>query len=53
MTSLPAPGAPVSGDEAFGADLFGRLPGQGNLVFYWEDISGAFHEETVDTAANL
>jgi len=27
--------------------------GQGNLVFYWEDISGAFHEETVDTAANL
>ncbi len=27
--------------------------GQGNLVFYWEDGSGAFHEETVDTAANL
>jgi hypothetical protein len=27
--------------------------GQGNLVFYWEDSSGAFHEETVDTAANL
>jgi hypothetical protein len=27
--------------------------GQGNLVFYWEDSSGAFHEETVDTSANL
>src|ERR1700689_4515796 len=27
--------------------------GQGNLVFYWEDSSGAFPEETVDTAAKL
>jgi hypothetical protein len=27
--------------------------GKGNLVFYWEDNSGAFHEETVDSAANL
>jgi hypothetical protein len=27
--------------------------GQGNLVFYWEDSSGTFHEETVDTSANL
>ena len=41
MTSLPAPGAPVSGDEAFGADLFGRLPGQGNLVFSPASISTA------------
>ncbi len=27
--------------------------GQGNLVFYWEDSSGAFQEETVDTTNNL
>jgi hypothetical protein len=27
--------------------------GDGNLVFYWEDSSGNFHEETVDSAANL
>jgi len=26
---------------------------QGDLLFYWEDSSGAFHGETVDTAANL
>ena len=25
----------------------------GNLSFFWQDSSGAFHEETVDTAANL
>jgi hypothetical protein len=25
----------------------------GNLSFFWEDGSGAFHQETVDTAANL
>jgi hypothetical protein len=25
----------------------------GNLDFAWEDSSGAFHLETVDTAANL
>jgi hypothetical protein len=25
----------------------------GNLSFFWEDSSGAFHQETVDTAANL
>jgi serpin B len=37
----PAPGAPVSGDEAFGAGLFGRLPGQGNLVFSPASIATA------------
>jgi hypothetical protein len=26
---------------------------QGNLDFYWEDSSGAYHQELVDTAANL
>jgi hypothetical protein len=25
----------------------------GDLWFYWQDSSGAFHQETVDTAANL
>jgi hypothetical protein len=25
----------------------------GDLWFYWEDSSGAFHQETVDTSANL
>jgi hypothetical protein len=25
----------------------------GNLSFFWQDSSGAFHQETVDTAANL
>lgn len=25
----------------------------GNLDFSWQDSSGAFHEETVDTSANL
>ena len=25
----------------------------GDLWFFWEDSSGAFHQETVDTAANL
>jgi hypothetical protein len=27
--------------------------GNGNLIFFWQDSSGNFHEETVDTAANL
>jgi hypothetical protein len=27
--------------------------GNGNLIFFWQDSSGSFHEETVDTAANL
>jgi len=27
--------------------------GSGNLDFYWQDSSGTFHQETVDTAANL
>jgi serpin B len=31
----------VSGDEAFGADLYGRLPGQGNLVFSPASIATA------------
>ena len=61
MTSLPAPGAPVSGDEAFGADLFGRLPGQGNLVFSPASIStglrlvllGAWGETAAQIAAAL
>jgi hypothetical protein len=26
---------------------------EGDLLFYWQDSSGAFHGETVDTAANL
>jgi hypothetical protein len=25
----------------------------GNLTFYWQDSSGTFHKEVVDTAANL
>jgi hypothetical protein len=25
----------------------------GNLSFFWQDSSGTFHQETVDTAANL
>ena len=41
MTGRPAPGAPVSGDEAFAADLYGRLPGQGNLVFSPASIATA------------
>ncbi len=41
MSGRPAPGAPVSGDEAFGAGLFGRLPGQGNLVFSPASIATA------------
>jgi serpin B len=41
LASGPGPGAPVSGDEAFGADLFGQLPGQGNLVFSPASISTA------------
>jgi serpin B len=31
----------VPGDEAFGADLYGRLPGQGNLVFSPASIATA------------
>jgi serpin B len=31
----------VSGDEAFGADLYGRLPGQGNVVFSPASIATA------------
>lgn len=31
----------MSGDEAFGADLYGRLPGQGNLVFSPASIATA------------
>jgi serpin B len=31
----------VSGDEAFGADLYGRLPGHGNLVFSPASIATA------------
>jgi hypothetical protein len=27
--------------------------GQGNLRFWWQDSGGTYHEETVDTAANL
>jgi hypothetical protein len=27
--------------------------GNGDLIFFWQDSSGNFHEETVDTAANL
>jgi hypothetical protein len=27
--------------------------GNGNLIFFWQDSSGNFHEETVDSAANL
>jgi serpin B len=41
VTGRPAPGAPVSGDEAFAADLYGRLPGQGNLVFSPASIATA------------
>jgi hypothetical protein len=25
----------------------------GDLWFFWQDSSGAFHQETVDTSANL
>ncbi len=32
---------PASGDEAFAADLYGRLPGQGNLVFSPASIATA------------
>ena len=35
------PGGPVSGDQAFGGDLYGRLPGQGNLVFSPASIATA------------
>lgn len=31
----------MSGDDAFGADLYGRLPGQGNLVFSPASIATA------------
>jgi serpin B len=41
VSGRPAPGVPVSGDEAFGADLYGRLPGQGNLVFSPASIATA------------
>jgi serpin B len=34
-------GGPASGDEAFGADLYDRLPGQGNLVFSPASIATA------------
>jgi serpin B len=33
LPSAPAPGGGASGDDAFGADLYGRLPASGNLVF--------------------
>ena len=41
MTGGPAAGAPVSGHETFAADLYGRLPGQGNLVFSPASIATA------------
>jgi hypothetical protein len=37
----PGPGGPASGDEAFAADLYGRLPGHGNLVFSPASIATA------------
>jgi serpin B len=52
---------PVPGDEAFGADLYSRLPGQGNLVFSPASIAtalrlvllGARGETAAQTAAAL
>ncbi len=35
------PSVPASGDDAFGADLYGRLPGHGNLVFSPASIATA------------
>jgi serpin B len=41
VSAGPLSGGPESGDEAFGADLYGRLPGQGNLVFSPASIATA------------
>lgn len=41
MASGPAPAGPASGDDAFGADLYGRLPSRGNLVFSPASIATA------------
>jgi serpin B len=41
MPGGPVSGGPVSGDEAFAADVYGRLPGQGNLVFSPASIATA------------
>ncbi len=42
MPSGPrSPGSEAAGDEAFGADLYGRLPSSGNLVFSPASIATA------------
>src|SRR5580704_2240833 len=53
-----SPTAPIAvGDPAItmnnGSENIAFEDINGNLDFYWEDSSGAFHGETVDTAANL
>jgi hypothetical protein len=53
-----SPTAPIAvGDPAItmnnGSENIAFEDANGNLDFYWEDSSGAFHGETVDTAANL
>ena len=54
---LFSPGLTVVGDPSVtindGSVNIATEDVYGNLSFFWQDSSGAFHQETVDTAANL
>jgi hypothetical protein len=54
---LFSPGITVVGDPSVtmndGSVNIAVEDDEGDLDFYWQDSSGASHQETVDTAANL
>jgi hypothetical protein len=43
----------VAGAAADGAPLLAQARRTAGTDFYWQDSSGTFHQEVVDTAANL